>query len=88
MESSVKGSLGKKNFLIKKWERCRSIHSSGHSFDGEEEDSAGRVFPVYVGPEKQWLDEIHESFGGGGDGDYVNGASWMRVGIWVIKKGM
>ncbi|KAI3673622.1 hypothetical protein L6452_39746 [Arctium lappa] len=47
MESPVKGILGKKNFLIKTWKRCRSIWSFQKKVAPE------GFFPVYVGPEKQ-----------------------------------
>ncbi|KAI3688647.1 hypothetical protein L2E82_46378 [Cichorium intybus] len=62
MESPVKGSSGKKNFLIKTWERCRSIPGSGGCDRGvsgicksKKKVAPEGFFPVYVGPEKQWF---------------------------------
>ncbi|KAL4566699.1 hypothetical protein LXL04_030821 [Taraxacum kok-saghyz] len=63
MESPAKGSSGKKNFLIKTWERCRSIPSAGSSGGGvsgfcnsrKKKMAPEGFFPVFVGPEKQWF---------------------------------
>ncbi|XP_071694374.1 uncharacterized protein [Rutidosis leptorrhynchoides] len=41
---------GKKNFLIKTWDRCRSISCSN-----KKKVTPVGFFPVYVGPEKQWF---------------------------------
>lgn len=46
----MKGSLGKKNLLIKAWKWCRPILSSSKKKVAPE-----GFFPVYVGPEKQWF---------------------------------
>ncbi|XP_023766458.1 auxin-responsive protein SAUR26 [Lactuca sativa] len=59
MESPVKGRLRKKNFLIKTWERCRTIPSSagvsGFCNIRKKKVAPEGFFPVYVGPEKQWF---------------------------------
>ncbi|PWA56830.1 small auxin-up RNA [Artemisia annua] len=49
MESLVQASSGKKNIIIKTWERCRSIPSSS------KKKAPKGFFPVYVGPDRLWF---------------------------------
>ncbi|CAH1434638.1 unnamed protein product [Lactuca virosa] len=48
MESPVKGGLRKKNFLIKTWERCRSIPSSAGVSDAEVEYGYDTPGPILL----------------------------------------